>query len=83
MSDYERLYRLDVLGVEDRAENYQLDVYAEFEENVSRKPDGRYEVNSINDCMHKGPSLQSLLWDILLRARMSPNLLIGDIEKAL
>ncbi|XP_015747779.1 PREDICTED: uncharacterized protein LOC107327543 [Acropora digitifera] len=32
--------------------------------------------------MHKGPSLQPLLWDILLRARMSPNLLIGDFEKA-
>ncbi|XP_068680148.1 uncharacterized protein [Montipora foliosa] len=26
--------------------------------------------------------IQPLLWDILLRARMSPNLLIGDIEKA-
>ena len=178
MSDYERLYSLDVLGAEDRGENDQLDVCAEFKENVLRKPDGRYEVNvhwrsgsqlsetnetqsrqrllrverkleqnvhlrqeyekiivnqmesgiiekapdpptgsrvsymppkpvvreaavttrirmvfdasanphylasSVNDCMHKGPSLQPLLWVILLRARMSPNLLIGDIEKA-
>ena len=45
MSDYERLYSLDVLGVEDRGENDQLDVYAEFKENISRKPDGRYQVN--------------------------------------
>ena len=45
MSDYERLYSLDVLGVEDRGENDQLDVYAEFKENNSRKSDGRYEVN--------------------------------------
>ena len=175
VSDYEWLYILDVLGVEDRGENDQLDMYAEFKENISRKPDGRYEVNvpwipgsqlseinetqsrqhflrverkaeqnvhlrkeyekiivnqmesgiiekapdsptgsrvfykpvvreaaattrvrmvfdacakphylasSVNDCVHKGPSLQPLLWDILLRARMSPNLLIGDIAKA-
>ena len=45
MSDYERLHSLDVLGVEDRGENDQLDVYAEFKENISRKPDGRYQVN--------------------------------------
>ena len=45
VSDYERLYSLDVLGVEDRGENDQLDVYAEFKENVWRKADGRYEVN--------------------------------------
>ena len=47
---------------------------------ASAKP--HYLASSVNDCMHKGPSLQPLLWDILLRARMSPNLLIGDIEKA-
>ena len=45
VSDYERLYSLDVLGVEDHGENDQLDVYAEFKENVCRKADGRYEVN--------------------------------------
>ena len=45
VSDYEQLYSLDVLRVEDRGENDQLDVYAEFKENVSRKPDERYEVN--------------------------------------
>lgn len=44
-SDYERLYSLDVLGVEDRGENDQLDVCVEFKENISRKADGRYEVN--------------------------------------
>ena len=45
VSDYEQLYSLDVLAVEDRGENDQLDVYAEFKENISRKSDGRYEVN--------------------------------------
>ena len=39
-------------------------------------------VNSINDCMLTGPSPQPLLWDIMGRARMSTNLLLGDIEKA-
>lgn len=38
--------------------------------------------NSINDCMFTGPPLQPLLWDIMVRARMSTNLLLGEIEKA-
>ena len=178
MNDYERLYTLDVLGIEDRGENDQLDVLKEFKDDVMRQEDGRYEVrvpwipgstlastneqasrkrlqhvdkkfipnqklkqeyekivmdqlrdgiiervpelpsgerifymphkpvvrdnatttkvrmvfdasckphhlaNSVNDCMHTGPPLQPLLWDILIRACMSPCLLLGDIEKA-
>ena len=38
--------------------------------------------NSINECMFTGPSLQPLLWDILITARMTPNLLLADIQKA-
>ena len=38
--------------------------------------------NSINECRYPGPPLQPLLWDVLVRARMSPYLLIGDVEKA-
>ena len=38
--------------------------------------------NSINDCRFAGSPLQPLLWDIMVRARMSANLLLGDIEKA-
>ena len=178
VSDYERLYSLDVLGIEDRSENDQQNVHEEFVENIERKEDGRYEVNipwiegsqltetnlhpsrkrlvnverklhkenelmkeyqaiieeqlksgviekaeavplgkrvfymphkpvvrkeatttkvrmvfdasakpnplanSINECMHTGPPLQPLLWDILTRARISNNLLLADIEKA-
>ena len=37
---------------------------------------------SINECMYKGPPLQPLLWDILIRARMAPSLLIGGIQQA-
>ena len=44
MSDYEKLYSLDVLGVEDRGANDQLDVYKEFRENIVRQSNGRYEV---------------------------------------
>ena len=47
-SDYERLYSLDVLGVEDRGENDQLDVMKEFHENIFRKEDGRYEVSTMD-----------------------------------
>ena len=43
--DYERLYSLDNLGVRDKGEDDELDVWTEFKENVVRKPDGRYEVN--------------------------------------
>lgn len=43
-SDYDRLHILDVLG-DDRGENSQLDVHTEFVQNISRKADGRYEVN--------------------------------------
>ena len=37
---------------------------------------------SLNDCLHKGPSLNSLLMDILLRFRESRVSLCADIEKA-
>ena len=176
--DYEQLYSLDVLGVEDRGENDQMQVLAEFRENITRQEDGRYQVSipwipaskltttneqpsrrrlfnvneklakdenlkqeyekiindqlasgviekapdepsgervyymphkpvvrqdasttkvrmvfdasskphplasSINNCMFTGPPLQPLLWDIMVRARMSSNLLLADIQKA-
>ena len=38
--------------------------------------------NSINDCLFTGSLLQRLLWDIMVRASMSANLLLGDIEKS-
>ena len=43
-SDYEKLYSLNVLGVEDRGENDQLDVCSEFRENIVKRSDGRCEV---------------------------------------
>ena len=42
---------------------------------------GKYGV-SLNDCLHVGPSLNPLLFDILLRFRESRVALTGDIEKA-
>ena len=44
-SGYERLYTLDVLGVEDRSENDQLDVYLDFQENITKTTEGRYQVS--------------------------------------
>ena len=175
---YEKLYSLDVLGIEDRGENDSSVVLTEFKENIVIDREGRYEVqvpwipgaelsntneqpsrrrlenverklrhnskleaeyrkivtdqletgviekvpdtpsgdkvfymphkpvvretasttkvrmvfdasakphplaNSVNECMHTGPPLQPLLWDILIRARMSPHLLLADLEKA-
>ena len=38
--------------------------------------------NSINDCMYTGPPLQPLLWDIMIRTRMSTHILLADIQKA-
>ena len=37
---------------------------------------------SLNDCLHVGPSLTPLLFDILVRFRENSVVLIGDIEKA-
>ena len=44
-SDYEKLYSLDVLGVEDRGEDDQPDVYRKFKEGVRRDETDRYEVS--------------------------------------
>ena len=38
--------------------------------------------NSVNECMYTGPPLQPLLWDIMIRARMSTHLLLADLKKA-
>ena len=38
--------------------------------------------NSVNECMYTGPSLQPLLCDILIRARMSTHLVLADIQRA-
>lgn len=37
---------------------------------------------SLNDCLHVGPSLIPLMFDILIRFREQPVVLVGDIEKA-
>ena len=39
-------------------------------------------MNSINDFMYKGPVLQPNIWDIMIRARMAPCLLVGDLKQA-
>lgn len=39
------------------------------------------ESASLNDCLHKGPSLNPLLLDILLRFREKRVALIGDVQK--
>ena len=39
-------------------------------------------MNSINDCMYKGPVLQPNIWDIMIRAKMAPCLLVGDLKQA-
>ena len=46
VNDYEKLYSLDVLGVEDRGENDQFDILRDFKENIARRDDGTYEVSS-------------------------------------
>ena len=43
-SDYEKLYFLDVLGVEDRGEDDQLDVCSEFREKIVKRSEGRYKI---------------------------------------
>ena len=40
------------------------------------------DVPSLNDCLEVGPPLQPLLFDILLRNKMRPLCIIGDIKQA-
>ncbi|XP_028415553.1 uncharacterized protein LOC114538695 [Dendronephthya gigantea] len=44
-ADFERLCRMDVLGLEDTSENDQDTVYEDFKENLVRNPEGWYETN--------------------------------------
>ena len=44
-SDYQRLYSLDIFGEEDRGENDQLDVYREFQEDMTKTTEGKYEIS--------------------------------------
>ena len=37
---------------------------------------------SLNECLHTGPSLTTVLYDVLLRMRTYPVMLVADIEKA-
>ena len=37
---------------------------------------------SVNDCLETGPSLQNLIWNIIMRTRFSPIVLCGDMKKA-
>ena len=39
------------------------------------------EEYSINECMNPGPPTQPHLWDILIRSRMDPVCIVGDVEK--
>ena len=40
------------------------------------------ESPSLNDCLEVGPSLQPLLFDVILRKRMKPIALTGDLKQA-
>ena len=37
---------------------------------------------SLNDCLEMGPALQTLLWDVLVRNRLKPIALAGDLKQA-
>ena len=37
---------------------------------------------SLNDCLETGPPLQNLLWSVLVRNRLKPVALCGDIKQA-
>ena len=37
---------------------------------------------SPNDCLEPGPSLQNLLWDVLVCNRLKPLALVGDLKQA-
>ena len=68
--DHNRLCALDVLGLEDKPTTHQSDVHEEFEEQLTRSPDGRYETGLPwkgnfpefpNNCVGNVPRVNSLL----------------------
>lgn len=42
---------------------------------------GKCNQPSLNDCLHPGPSLQNRLLDILIKLRIHPVLLTGNLQK--
>ena len=42
----------------------------------------RNDAPSLNECLETGPALQKKIWDILIRNRLKPVALTGDIQKA-
>ena len=42
----------------------------------------REGVPSLNDCLHTGPSLQNILWSVLVRGRFRPVSITVDLQKA-
>ena len=45
---------------------------------ASAKPEGS---PSLNECLETGPRLQNLLWKILVRIRMRPVVITGDMKQ--
>ena len=62
--------------VREQAESTKLRVVFD----ASAREDNRSP--SLNDCLETGPSLQNLLWNVVVRNRMKPIALAGDIKKA-
>ena len=42
----------------------------------------KLRIPSLNDCLETGPSLQNLLWDVLVRNRLKPVALAGNLKQA-
>ena len=49
-----------------------------FDASAKERKSGR----SLNECLHKGPALMPMLFDIVLRYRMYAVALVGDVQKA-
>ena len=47
---------------------------------ASAKP--KEDSPSLNECLETGPPLQNLLWDVLVRNRLKPVALAGDLKQA-
>ena len=62
--------------VREQAESTKLRVVFD----ASAREDSRSP--SLNEYLETGPSLQNLLWNVLVRSRMKPIALAGDIKKA-
>ena len=91
MSDFDLLCHINVLEVKENVYKMQLkksewgwyETGLVWTENKLPLSNNKLELEySLNHCLEKAPSLQNILWDILIKTRFRPVISCANIEKS-